>query len=323
MRRREFSTVLGGAAMAWPIVARAAEKPARIALLGSGAAQTSAVFVDALKEGLRDNGLIENRDYLLDVRWAEGLYERFPALAREVVEQGPRIILVTTIAAARAAQRATTTIPIVMTTINNPVGAGLIVSLARPGGNTTGIANLTEDLTPKVLDILRAVIPKASVIAILFNPANPSNRVMLEKIRKGSGVGATIHSFEFKPGALDSTFDEVARKRPDALLVINDAAIIDERVQVATLAIHHRIPAFSSIPELTDSGGLAGYGPPRLELYRRSANYVKKILDGAKPADLPVEQPTRVELSINLRTAKRLGISIPGNILGQADRVVE
>jgi putative ABC transport system substrate-binding protein len=231
--------------------------------------------------------------------------------------------LVTTIAAARAAQRATTTIPIVMTTINNPVGAGLIVSLARPGGNTTGIANLTEDLTPKVLDILRAVIPKASVIAILFNPANPSNRVMLEKIRKGSGVGATIHSFEFKPGALDSTFDEVARKRPDALLVINDAAIIDERVQVATLAIHHRIPAFSSIPELTDSGGLAGYGPPRLELYRRSANYVKKILDGAKPADLPVEQPTRVELSINLRTAKRLGISIPGNILGQADRVVE
>jgi putative ABC transport system substrate-binding protein len=304
-------------------VARAAEKPARIALLGSGAAQTSAVFVDALKEGLRDNGLIENRDYLLDVRWAEGLYERFPALAREVVEQGPRIILVTTIAAARAAQRATTTIPIVMTTINNPVGAGLIVSLARPGGNTTGIANLTEDLTPKVLDILRAVIPKASVIAILFNPANPSNRVMLEKIRKGSGVGATIHSFEFKPGALDSTFDEVARKRPDALLVINDAAIIDERVQVATLAIHPRIPAFSSIPELTDSGGLAGYGPPRLELYRRSANYVKKILDGAKPADLPVEQPTRVELSINLRTAKRLGISIPGNILGQADRVVE
>ena len=323
MRRREFITVLGGAAMTWPIVARAAEKPARIALLGSGAAQTSAAFVDALKEGLRDNGLIEHRDYLLDVRWAEGLYERFPALAREVVEQGPRIILVTTIAAARAAQRATTTIPIVMTTINNPVGAGLIVSLARPGGNTTGIANLTEDLTPKVLDILRAVIPKASVIAILFNPANPSNRVMLEKIRKGSGAGATIHSFEFKPGALDSTFDEVARKRPDALLVINDAAIIDERVQIATLAIHHRIPAFSSIPELTDSGGLAGYGPPRLELYRRSANYVKKILDGAKPADLPVEQPTRVELSINLRTAKRLGISIPGNILGQADRVVE
>jgi len=260
---------------------------------------------------------------VLDVRWAHGVYERFPALARDVVERGARVIMVTTIAAVRAAQRATTTIPIVMTTINNPVGAGLIASLARPGGNTTGIANLTEDVTPKVLDILRATIPKASVIAILFNPANPSNRVMIEKIRQGSGAGATIRSFEFKPGALDSTFDQIARQRPDALLVINDAAIIDERLQVATLALHHRIPAFSSIPELTDAGGLAGYGPPRRELYRRSANYVKKIPDEAKPADLPVEQPTRVELSVNLRTAKRLGISIPETILGQADRTIE
>lgn len=228
MRRREFIAVLSGATMAWPIVARAAG-PARIALLGSGAAQTSALFVDALKEGLRDNGLIESRDYVLDVRWAEGVYERFPVLARDVVARGPRVILVTTIAAVRAAQGATTTIPIVMTTINDPVGAGLIASLARPGGNTTGIANLTEDVTPKVLDFLRLVIPKASVIAILFNPANPSNRFMIEKIRKGSGAGVTIRSFEFKPGALDSTFHEVARQRPDALLVINDAAIIDER----------------------------------------------------------------------------------------------
>lgn len=322
MRRREFITVLSGGTMAWPIVARAAG-PARIAFLGSGAAQTSALFVDALKEGLRDNGLIETRDYVLDVRWAEGVYERFPVLARDVVARGPRVILVTTIAAVRAAQGATTTIPIVMTTINDPVGAGLIASLARPGGNTTGIANLTEDVTPKVLDFLRAVIPKASVIAILFNPANPSNRFMIEKIRKGSGAGVTIRSFEFKPGALDSTFHEVGRQHPDALLVINDAAIIDERVQVATLALHHRIPAFSSIPELTDAGGLVGYGPPRLELYRRSANYVKKILDGAKPADLPVEQPTRVELSVNLRTARRLGIAIPEAILGQADRMIE
>ena len=188
------------------------------------------VFVDALKEGMGSNGLIESGDYVLDVRWAGGVDDRFPALARDVVERGARIIMVTTIAAVRAAQRATTTIPI-------------------------GIANLTEDVTPKVLDILCAVIPKASVIAVLFNPANPSNRVMLEKIRKGSGAGATIRSFEFKPGALDS-------------------------LHVATLALRHRIPVFSSIPELTDAGGLAGCGPPRLGLYRRSANYVKKILDG-------------------------------------------
>src|SRR6185503_500530 len=189
MRRREFVAVVGGAAIAWSFAAPAAAGPARIALLGSGAAETSAVFVDALKEGLESSGLIERRDYVLDVRWAHGVYERFPALARDVVERGARVIMVTTIAAVRAAQRATTTIPIVMTTINNPVGAGLIASLARPGGNTTGIANLTEDVTPKVLDILRATIPKASVIAILFNPANPSNRVMIEKIRQGSGAG--------------------------------------------------------------------------------------------------------------------------------------
>ena len=323
MRRREFIAVLAGLAMTRPAVAGAADGPARIAILGSGAAQTSAPFVDALKEGLRDNGLIESRDYVLDVRWAEGVYERFPALARDGVQGNPRVILVTTIAAVRAAQRATTAIPIVMTTINNPVGAGLIASLARPGGNTTGIANLTEDVTPKVLDILRAIIPKASVIAIVFNPANPSNPAMLERIRKGSGAGVTIRSFEFKPRALDGTFDEIARLRPDALLVINDAAIIDERQQIATLALKHRIPAFSSMPELTDAGGLAGYGPSRLQLYRRSASYVKKILDGARPADLPVEQPTRVELSVNLRTAKRLGIAIPETILGQADRVIE
>jgi putative ABC transport system substrate-binding protein len=312
---------LAGVAMTGPLAAGAAAGLARIAVLGSGASETSAPFVDALKEGLRDHGLVEGRDYTLDVRWAEGVYERFPALARDVVQRHPRVIMVTTIAAVRAAQRVTTTIPIVMTTINDPVGAGLIASLARPGGNTTGLANLTEDVTPKVLDILYAVIPKASAVAILFNPANPSNRVMIDKITRGSG--AVIRPYEFKPRAIENTFGEIARQRPDALLVINDAAIIDERRQIANLALQYRIPAFSSIPELTDAGGLAGYGPPRLELYRRSASYVRKILDGVKPADLPVEQPTRVELSVNLRTARRLGVTIPGGVLGRADRVIE
>jgi putative ABC transport system substrate-binding protein len=322
VRRRRFVAVFGGAVLAWPIAARGAE-PSRVALLGSGAARTSTVFVDALKEGLREHGLAEGRDYVLDVRWAEGAYERFPALAREVVARGARVILATTIAAVRAAQRATTSIPIVMTTINDPVGAGLIASLARPGGNTTGIANLTEDVTPKVLDIVQGVIPTASAVAILSNPANPSNRTMLDRIRQGSGSRIAVRSFEFRAGSLGRTFEEIARQKPDALLVINDAAIIDEREQIALLALQHRIPAFSSIPELTDAGGLAGYGPPRRELYRRSASYVRRILDGVKPADLPVEQPTRVEFSINLKTARRLGISIADNVLGQADRTIE
>lgn len=324
MKRREFLARLAGSmVLARPFVVRAADRPARIALLGSGAAQTSMPFVDAIRDGLRANGLVEDRDYVLDLRWADGAYERFPAFAREAVQRDSRVILATTIAAVRAAQRVTRTIPIVMTTINDPVGAGLIASLARPGGNTTGIANLTEDVTPKVLDITRAIIPNVSEIAVLFNPANPSNRVMLEKIKKGSGGRPTIHSFEFRPGALAQVFDDIVRQRPGALLVINDAAIIDDRALIADLALQHRIPAFSSIPELTDAGALAGYGPPRIELYRRSATYVKKILDGARPADLPVEQPTRVELSVNLKTARQLGIPIPDRVLGRADRTIE
>jgi putative tryptophan/tyrosine transport system substrate-binding protein len=324
MRRREFITLLGGAA-AWPMAARAQQKPARLALLGSGAAQSSAIFVDAVKQGLGENGLVEGQDYVLDVRWAEGEYGRFPGLATEVVQRNPRVILATTIAAVRAAQRASATIPIVMTTINDPVGAGLVASLARPGGNTTGIANLSEDVTPKVLEILQAAVPTATVITTLFNPANPSNLAMLDKIRAHAGtIGTAIHSVELKaPGELEQVFVAIAGQRPNALLVINDASILDLRERIMAWALQHRLPAASSFPEFTDAGALVGYGPSRLDLYRRSAYYVARILDGAKPADLPVEQPTRIELSVNLKTAKVLGISIPDSVLARADRVIE
>jgi ABC-type uncharacterized transport system substrate-binding protein len=325
MKRREFITLVGGAAAAWPLAARAQQKPVRLALLGSGAAQSSGIFVDALKQGLADNGLIEGQGYVLDVHWAEGEYGRFPALAANAAKRNPSVILATTIAAVRAAQRASSTIPIVMTTINDPVGAGLVASLARPGGNTTGIANLSEDVTPKVLEILRVIIPTATAIATLFNPANPSNLAMLDKIHAyARTVGTTVQPVELKaPGELERVFSAIVRQRPDALLVINDASILDQRERIMALALQHRLPVASSFPEFTDAGAIAGYGPPRLELYRRSAYYVKRILDGAKPADLPVEQPTRIELSVNLKIAKALGISIPDSLLARADRVIE
>src|SRR5262245_15628786 len=186
MKRREFITLLGGAA-AWPLAARAQQRPALIGLLASGAAKSSGIFVDALKLGLRDHGLLEGRDYELEVRWAEGQYGRFPAFARELVGKNPTVILATTIAAVRTLQHTSATVPIVMTTINDPVGAGLVAGLARPGGNTTGIANLTEDVTPKVLELLRALLPTASDIAALFNPANPSNQLMLDEIKARAG----------------------------------------------------------------------------------------------------------------------------------------
>jgi putative ABC transport system substrate-binding protein len=326
MNRRVFITLLGGAvAMVRLVPAAAQPKPARLALLASGAAQSSQIFVDALKHGLADYALLEGQGYVLDVQWAAGEYERFPALAAEVVKQNPSVILATTIAAVRAAQHVTSAIPIVMTTINDPIGAGLVASLARPGGNVTGIANLTEDLTPKALELLRAIIPKATMIAALFNPANPSNLAMLDKIRSYAGtLGVTVVQADLRaPGDLDHAFGVLVRQQMDALLVVNDASILDMREGIMRLALQYRLPVASSYPEFTDAGALVGYGASRLALYRRSAYYVKRILDGAKPADLPVEQPTRIELSVNLKTAKTLGIAIPDSVVARADRVIE
>jgi len=324
MKRRQFLFGAGVVAL-WPRTVFGQTKPARIALLGSGAARSSNIFVDGLKQGLAENGLVEERDYTLDVRWAEGEYERFPALAADVAKQSPQVIIPSTIAAVRAAQRASPATAIVMPGINDPVGAGLIASLARPGENTTGVANLSEDLTPKVLELLRAMMPGASVIAALFNPGNPSNLVMLDRIRAHAGtIGVTVEPTEIKsPSELQRTLEAIVARRPDALLVINDAVIIDLRERIATFALQRRLPTASSLPELTDAGALAGYGPPRVELYRRSAYYVKRILDGVKPADLPVEQPTRIELSVNLKTAKTLAIAIPDSFIARADRVIE
>jgi putative ABC transport system substrate-binding protein len=324
MKRREFLSILAGMATAWPLVAGAQRATARIALLGSGSAGSSEMFVDAFKEGLRENGLIEGQHYVLDARWAEGVYARFPQLAGDLAAQRPRVIMVTTIAAVLAAQRAAAGIPIVMTSINDPVGAGLIASLGRPGGNTTGLANMTEDLTPKVVDFLRVVVPKAARIAVLFNPANPSNMPMLQRIQGSiEKSGGAVQATPFRGAEIEATFTDIAKGSPNALLVINDATIIDMRERIASLALSHRIPVFSSIPEMTDVGGIVGYGTPRADLYRRSAYYVKRIFDGAQPADLAVEQPTRIELSINLKTAKALGITIPDTLLARADRVIE
>jgi putative ABC transport system substrate-binding protein len=324
MNRRKFIGIIAATAAAWPVAA-GAQQPTRIAMLGSGSAASSELFIDAFRDGLREQGLIEGQHYVLDARWAEGAYTRFPQLAAEVAAQRPAVIMVTTISAVRAAQRAAPGTAIVMTSINDPVGAGLVASLARPGGNTTGLANMTEDLTPKVVDIVRVVVPDAARIAVLYNPANPSNAPMLNRIQESiEKSGGTVQAAPFRgPAELETMFADIAKGNPNALLVINDATIIDMRERIASLALASRIPAFSSIPELTDAGGIAGYGTPRAELYRRSAYYVKRILDGAKPADLAVEQPTRIELSINLKTAKALGIAIPDRLLARADRVIE
>ena len=304
---------------------RMQKDPVRLAFLGSGTAESSAILLDSLKDGLRENGLIEQRDYIIDVRWANGAYDRFPAFAHELSQSHPRVMLVTTIAAARAAQRLAPPVPVVMTGLINPVDAGLIKSLARPGGNTTGVSSMIQDITTKSLEFLLAMVPKATVVAALYNPANPTNRPMFEEAQAYAAArGLKLRAVELKsPAELDGTFAALMNGQPDALLIISDATLIDLRERVAALALQARIPTSSSIPKMTDAGALIGYGPPRRDFYRRSATYVKKILDGANPADLPVEQPTLIEMSINLKTAKILGIAVPDALSARADRVIE
>jgi len=323
LQRREFIGLLGGAAAAWPRVACAQSKPAIIGVLGSGSAQSSAFLIDALKEGMTENGLTEGRNYVLDVRWAQGDYTQFAPLALKLVERKPSVIIVTTIAAARAAQQVTPAIPLVMTGLIDPVGVGLIASLARPGNNTTGISNMIQDVSAKGLELIREVAPTAKNIAALFNPNNPGSRLILENVRsQAAKLGMIIQPIEFKGSAvLDVTLDTAAGR--DALLVVADSTLLDLGKRIAELALRHRLPTFCSIPEFTDAGTLVGYGTSRRDSYRRAATYVKKLLDGVKPADIPVEQPTLIELSINMQTARALGIVIPNALLARADRVID
>ena len=325
MNRRNFIRVLTGAAASRPLAAHAQKTAALISFLISGAADSFAIFVEAFKQGMRDNGMVEDQDYVLDLHYADGDYSRFPTLAAEAVQRKPAVMVVTTISAARAAQRASSTIPIVMTGLIDPVGQGLIASLARPGGNTTGLANLAQDVMPKLVEILRGTFPAIRDIAVLFNHANPANRELSKAMPAQAGpIGVTVRLIEFTTsGELNATFAALERQPPEALVVMSDAALYDLREPISALALKHRLPTIAYVPEFTDAGALMSYGPPRRAMYHRTAEYVKKILTGAKPADLPVQQPTQVELSINLRTAKALGITIPQSILLRTDEVIQ
>lgn len=325
MRRRKFIMLLGSTAVAWSRTACAQQNLAVIGFLGAGAADTSAPLLEALKQGLGENGLVEGRDYALESHWAEGNYKRLPTFAQELTDRGARVIIVTTIAAARAAQHATSIIPIVMASINDPVGNGLVASLARPGGNTTGMATLNQDVTPKLVEFLHAFLPQATSIAVFFNPGNPSNLTFLDSVRIQTGpLGVAVQTFVAStPGELNIAFGAIEARPPDALLIVPDAAVLDLGTHIAALAQLHRIPVISVDADLTRAGGLISYGLSRRENYRRSAYFVKRVFDGVKPADLPVEQPTRILMSVNLKTAKALGIEMPQAILLRADEVIE
>jgi putative ABC transport system substrate-binding protein len=315
---------LGGTTVAWPTLTQA-QQPARLAWIEPGSPATSTKFVAALRGGLADNGMVEGRDYLLDMYFANGDYRRFPALTGEALAHAPAILLVVTIASVRAAQQATKTVPIVFMSTNDPVGAGLIDSLARPGGNTTGVATMGDDVAPKLVELVQAVLPNARRVEMLINPLNATNRPIFERVRAaGSTVGLEVRAIEVSaPEDIATAFGWPPVAQPDALLVGPDALFIQLAGRIAALGIERRIAVLGASRDQTEVGGLLSYGPSIPELVRRSAYYVKRILAGARPADLPVEQPTRFELVINLKTAKAIGLTLPPDLLARADEVIE
>jgi putative tryptophan/tyrosine transport system substrate-binding protein len=327
MRRREFIRLVGGATAAWPLAARAQKAPVVIGFLGSQAEAPTAKAPEtvALIQGFLDYGLIQGRDFILEQRFTAGDDERFPEFARDLGRLNVRMILANTPAGVRAAQRLDPPLPVVMVVMNDPVGAGLVASLAHPGNHTTGTANLNEDVTPKLLEFLREIVPKARVLAVLFNPLNPTNPVILENLRvNADSVGVAVLPFALKPrDDLETLFAALAAQQPDALQIIGDPGIGDLRDGIAALAQMYRLPLFSTSLLIVEAGGLVSYGASVYKLLRRTGYYVKKILEGASPSDLPVEQPTGLELIINLKTAKKLAIEIPSTLLARADRVIE
>jgi putative tryptophan/tyrosine transport system substrate-binding protein len=328
MKRREFITLIGGAA-AWPLTARGQEavRPRRIAFV-SGRLRPSSIKdspVAGFPDGMRALGWVEGRDFVIEWRFAEGEYERLPAIVTEIVQSNVDVIVLATTQAIRAAQLATTTIPVVLGYSVDPVGNGFVASLARPGANITGLASSADDTSPKQLELLSTVVPGLSRVGVLVNPGNVNNRAMLEGMQLAAGKsGLMVIPVEAKAAnELNSAVDALARHPVGGLMFVPDALFNSHLELIARLAMHRALPSVYSQREYAEAGGLMSYGQSLREFYRRAAAFVDKILKGARPGDLPIEQPTKFNLTINRRTADALGISIPSHLLIFADEVIE
>jgi len=282
-------------------------------------------FVEAFQQGLRELGYAEGQNIALDFRFAEGKWNQLPGLAAELVHSKVDVIVTYTTPATRAAKQATGTIPIVVAAVIDPVGAGLVASLARPGGNITGLSQMVPELVGKQLEVLKEVSPKTSRVALLSNPANPAHALAIRDAKAAAGsLGMQLQLVEARnPSEIDSAFAAMTTERAGAVILLVDSMLIDHRTRIADLAARRRLPTVSATMETPAAGGLLSYGPSVRDLFRRAAAYVDKILKGAKPADLPIEQPTKFELVINLRTARALGLPIPQSVLIRADQVIE
>ena len=326
VRRRDFITLIGGAAVAWPRMAWAQRStPPVIGFLGFGTASASANRVEALRAGLRELGYVEGKNLVIEWRFADNKVERLPRMASELVRLKVDVIVAQGAPAISAAQKATTTIPIVIGSTADPVGSGFVKSLAHPGGNTTGLSTASGDVSSKYLEMLLSMVPKVSRVAVLMNPDSASQFPILKIVQAtAQKTNLRILSVEARtPAEIDNAFSVMIRENAQALIVLRDALFNQQVHQIAELATKSRLPSITAVREYVEAGGLMSYGTSLSDAIRRAATYVDKILKGAKPGDLPVEQPTKFELFINRRTAKALGLTIPQSLLISADKVIE
>ncbi len=300
------------------------KKVPRIGYLGNSSPALERDFVDAFRQGLGDLGYAEGHNILIEYRWAEGRYDRFPEFAAELVRLKVDVFLTAGTPGALAAKQATQTIPIVMAVSGDAVGTGLVQSLARPGGNITGLTRMTRDLDGKRLELLKEIVPSLSRVATLLNPANPiSARGWTEAQPAAKALRLKLESVEVKAAdEFEAAFAAIARKRPGGLFIIADQFLLAHRTQIVDFAARQSLPAIYPYSEFVDAGGLMSYAANDPAMFRRAATYVDKILKGTKPADLPVEQPTKFEFVINLKTAKQISLTIPPNVLARADKVI-
>ena len=328
MNRRDTVVALLALGIA-PLVAEGQQKTkiSRIGFLSPSSSPDSRMqhVLEAFRRGMDELGYVEGRNITIESRWAEGKYDRLPGLAAELVLLKVDVIVASAVPAIRAAKEATSTIPIVMAIVVDPVATGLVASFARPGGNITGLSNMAPELVGKQLEMLKEVVPTASRVAVLWNPANPGNAPQMRAAEVAARtMGVRLQPVEARnPNDLDSAFAAMTKQRAGALIVLADSMLSEHRTRIADLAAKSRLAAVYGLPEFVEAGGLMAYSANRSDLFRRAAIYVDKILRGAKPADLPVERPNKFEMVINMKTAKALGIKIPQSLLIRADEVIQ
>jgi putative ABC transport system substrate-binding protein len=324
MKRRQFITIFGGAAATWPLAAGAqqAGKLPTVGFLGTGTPATHALWLTGFVQRMRELGWIEGRNLAIEHRWAEGRSERFAEIAAEFVRLKVDVI-VTGGSATLAAMQATSTIPIVFAVGTDPVGAGYVASLARPGGNATGLSQQRTETAGKRLEILREVVPSIRRLAIMANVGNPSTVLEMREVQTiARTLGLEVVRHEIRGAEDIASGFEALKGRVDALYVASEPLLLTNRVRIITLAQNAKLPTMFSVREYVEAGGLMSYGPNFPDLYRRAADFADKILRGAKPADIPVEQPIKFDLVVNLTTAKALGLTIPESFLLRADKVI-